>query len=68
MIEKPIWYMVDVQYLCHLPHPLSREDLRQHPTLSGMGVMRKGNRLSVQPVSKTEWQTILALNGLVDPL
>jgi predicted RNA-binding protein with PUA-like domain len=66
--EKPIWYMVDVQYLCHLPLPLSRDDLRKHPVLAGMGVLRKGNRLSVQPVSGLEWQDILQLNGLLDPL
>jgi predicted RNA-binding protein with PUA-like domain len=66
--DKPIWYMVDVQYLCHLPKPLSRADLRRHPLLSGMGVLRKGNRLSVQPVTLLEWQTILALNDIQDPL
>lgn len=66
--DKPIWFMVDVQYLCHLPQPLSREDLRQHPLLSGMSVLRKGNRLSVQPVKTEEWQAILTLSGIADPL
>jgi predicted RNA-binding protein with PUA-like domain len=66
--DKPLWFMVDVQYLCHLPQPLSRDDLRQHPLLAGMGVLRKGNRLSVQPVKAEEWQAILALNGIADPL
>lgn len=66
--EKPTWFMVDVQYICHLPNPLHRDDLYEHPTLSEMGVMRKGNRLSVLPVSMAEWQTVLALNGLEDPL
>ncbi|MBE0575031.1 MAG: EVE domain-containing protein [Desulfuromonadales bacterium] len=66
--EKPIWFMVDVQYLCHLPQPLNRDDLRQHPLLSGMSVLRKGNRLSVQPVKAEEWQAILTLSGIADPL
>ena len=66
--DKPLWFMVDVQYLCPLPQPLSRDDLRQHPLLAGMGVLRKGNRLSVQSVLAEEWQAILALNELVDPL
>ncbi|MGW8313236.1 MAG: EVE domain-containing protein [Desulfuromonadales bacterium] len=66
--DTPRWYMVDIQYLCHLPHPLSRDDLRQHPLLSGMGVLRKGNRLSVQPVTREEWQAILALNNIDDPV
>ena len=29
--DKPLWFMVDVQYLCHLSQPLSRDALRQHP-------------------------------------
>ena len=66
--EKPIWYVVDVQYQCHLPQPLTRDDLRRHPVLSGMGVLRKGNRLSVQPVSKAHWDEVLRINGLDDPL
>jgi predicted RNA-binding protein with PUA-like domain len=42
--------------------------LRQHPLLSGMGVLRKGNRLSVQPVTAAEWQVVLEINQMVDPL
>lgn len=66
--EKPIWFMVDVQYVAHLEHILTREDLRRHPVLSGMGVLRKGNRLSVQPVTKQEWQEVLKVNDMDDPL
>ena len=65
---KPIWYMVDVQYIGHLPKPLNRDDLRRHPILSGMDVLRKGNRLSVQPVTKEQWHEVLAVNGINDPL
>lgn len=66
--EKPIWYMVDVQYVAHLEHSLSRDDLRRHPVLSGMDVLRKGNRLSVQPVTRAQWLEVLAVNGIEDPL
>jgi predicted RNA-binding protein with PUA-like domain len=66
--DKPIWYMVDVQYVCHLSQPITRDDLRQHPLLSGMGVLRKGNRLSVQPVRAEEWQAILDLEEIEEPL
>jgi predicted RNA-binding protein with PUA-like domain len=65
---KPMWYMVDVQYRAPLPRPLTREDLRRHPELAGMAVLKKGNRLSVQPVTVEEWRTILTLGGLADPL
>ena len=66
--EKPIWFVVDVQYLCHLPCPLTRDDLRRHPVLSGMDVLRKGNRLSVQPVTAEQWREVLLVNGMEDPL
>ncbi len=65
---KPIWYMVDVQYLASLSAPITRSDLSQHPVLVTMGVMKKGNRLSVQPVTRGQWQAVLLLAGLDDPL
>jgi predicted RNA-binding protein with PUA-like domain len=66
--EHPLWYMVDVQYLLPLRRPLTREDLRAHPVLAGMGVLKKGNRLSVQPVTREEWRAALELGGVEDPL
>lgn len=66
--DAPIWYMVDVRYVTHLPRPLSRRDLRAHPLLSRMDVLRRGNRLSVQPVTPEQWQAVLAFGGLIDPL
>ncbi len=57
--EQPIWYMVDVKYIRHLGQPLTRDDLRRHPVLSGMGVLKKGNRLSVMPVTAEQWQAIV---------
>lgn len=66
--EKPIWYMVDVQYLASLASPITRQDLAQHPVLAAMGVLKKGNRLSVQPVTREQWQAVLQLAGLDDPL
>ena len=64
---NPIWYMVDVQALDPLPRPLTRMELRHHPLLAGMEVLRKGNRLSVQPVTAEQWRTVLAVAGLADP-
>ncbi len=66
-LERPIWYMVDVQHIAPLPHLLTRDDLRRHPVLAGMEVLRKGNRLSVQPVTAEQWRTVLQVGGLDDP-
>jgi len=67
-VDKPIWFMVDIQYRVTLPVPLTRNDLAAHPVLADMGVLKKGNRLSVQPVAAREWHAILELAGLGDPL
>lgn len=61
--SNPIWYMVDIQYIAELPYPLTRKDLQNHPLLCNMGVLRKGNRLSVQPVTAEEWRAVLAAGG-----
>ena len=59
--ERPIWYMVDVKFRARLPRPLTRLELAAHPVLAGMQVLRRGSRLSVQPVTAEEWRAVLAL-------
>lgn len=67
-LENPLWFMVDVQYAAELDPPVTRDDLNAHPVLSTMGVLRRGNRLSVMPVTKEEWRALLALRKIKDPL
>lgn len=67
-VDNPIWYLVDVRALQPLPQPLTRDDLRQHPALAGMELLRQGSRLSVQPVRRIEWRVVLKLAGVADPL
>lgn len=59
--ENPIWYMVDVKVLQKFSRTISLEEIKQHPKLKSMLVARRGNRLSITPVSKEDWQTILQL-------
>lgn len=61
---QPTWYQVDVQAVAAFAFPLTRQALQLHPVLSGMDVLRRGNRLSVQPVRPEEWQAVLELTGL----
>jgi predicted RNA-binding protein with PUA-like domain len=65
--ENPIWYMVDVRYLAPLERTLSRKELKAHPHLAGMMLLKKGVRLSVQPVSGQQWRAVLELAGSADP-
>jgi predicted RNA-binding protein with PUA-like domain len=58
---EPRWLTIDVQYDQPLPRPVPLAELRATPALAGMALLRKGNRLSVQPVTADEWRTILKL-------
>jgi len=60
-VENPRWYRVDVKFVRKLKRTISLYELREQTVLSEMPLVRKGNRLSVLPVTDTEWQTILAL-------
>ena len=59
--ETPRWYVVDIQHQKTFHTPLSLETLRQIPELSKMVLLQKGSRLSVQPVSENEWDTIVKI-------
>ena len=58
--EKPRWVLVDVQTL-RKTRTIGLAELRSIPPLAGMGVLQKGSRLSITPVSPQEWETIVAL-------
>lgn len=59
--QNPRWYRVDVKFVRKLQRTLSLQELREHPALQNMPLVRKGNRLSVMPVTEQEWHDILAL-------
>lgn len=58
---SPRWDMVDIKYVQKFSQPLSLDHLRKDTKLKGMVLLRKGSRLSVQPVSPLEWKHILSL-------
>ena len=60
--DNPRWYMVDVRYVRHLKRKISLRELKQHAeALDGLALIRKGNRLSIMPVTKEQWDYILDL-------
>ena len=59
--DDPRWYMVDIKLERIFPKPLSLDSLREVPELKSMELLRRGSRLSVQPVRKTEFDTVLKL-------
>ena len=61
--RNPRWVMVDVRLNKVLRTPLSLESLRGVKGLEKMELLRKGSRLSVQPVRESEWKIIVRLSG-----
>jgi len=58
---NPAWMMVDVKYVRSLCRTISLTELKQRPELEGLALVRRGNRLSIMPVSKAHWDFILSL-------
>ncbi|MBK8313110.1 MAG: EVE domain-containing protein [Acidobacteria bacterium] len=58
---NPIWEMVDIRLIRKFDQALSLDRLRDVPGLEKMELLRKGSRLSVQPVKPQEWKIILRI-------
>ena len=58
---NPRWYLVDVRFERKLRRTISLAELKAQAALEGMPLVRRGNRLSVMPVSAAEWEHILSL-------
>jgi len=59
--ENPTWYMVDIGFVERFPGIVPLETLKQTKGLENMMVTRKGSRLSVQPVTKAEFDIVTKL-------
>jgi predicted RNA-binding protein with PUA-like domain len=60
--EAPRWSLVDVK-LARKTRMLSLTEMRNAPELASMQVLRRGNRLSLTPVSEEEWRAVGRLLG-----
>ena len=59
--DNPRWFLVDVTLKEIFPVPLSLKRLRQEPDLQSMELLKKGSRLSIQPVSAGQFRVIMDL-------
>lgn len=58
---QPRWDMVDIKYVRKFPRELPLDELRKEAKLKRMVLLKKGSRLSVQPVTPVEWRHITTL-------
>jgi predicted RNA-binding protein with PUA-like domain len=61
---EPTWYMVDIRLDKVFAEPLTRTQLQAIPALKEMMLLKRGSRLSVQPVTAGEWAAIHKLAGV----
>lgn len=61
--DNPIWYMVDIKADREFARPVTLMEIKQLPQLESMMLVRRGMRLSIQPVSKNEWDEILSIGN-----
>jgi predicted RNA-binding protein with PUA-like domain len=59
--QSPRWFMVDIQFERKFAEPLSLDSLRGIAALKNMELLRRGSRLSVQPVRPDEFETVLKM-------
>ena len=59
--ENPRWLLVDVKYKRKLKREITLQELKENKKLKDFRLNQKGNRLSVIPVKKSEWDLILGL-------
>jgi len=62
--EKPVWFMVDIKLKGKFRRVIPLSELRENPELTSMKILQKGNRLSVTPVARGEWEAILRMEKL----
>ncbi|MEZ6129807.1 MAG: EVE domain-containing protein [Planctomycetaceae bacterium] len=61
--ENPRWYMVDIKLVQIFDAPVTRDQLKHDAVTAKMQVMSKGSRLSITPVSESEWKAVHRLAG-----
>lgn len=61
--DDPRWLMVDIRGEGPLDEPVTLEAMRASSALEGMPLLRRGNRLSITPVTRDQWRVILKMGG-----
>ncbi|MDX1509059.1 MAG: EVE domain-containing protein [Woeseiaceae bacterium] len=59
--DEPRWLLVDVQFVRKLKRTIPLTEIKQHPGLADMTLVRRGNRLSIFPVSDEHWDLVLGM-------
>jgi len=61
--KNPVWFMVDIKLQRIFNTPVTLDDIKKNSNLKNMRLIQRGNRLSVMPVEKEEWDEILKMGS-----
>lgn len=61
--DNPTWIMVDIKIVQKLKRPVTLEEIKESSKLQNMKLVQRGNRLSVMPVDKKEFDEIIKLSS-----
>ena len=61
--DNPIWLMVDIKAEQEFKRPVTLDEMKQNPRLQNMLVIRRGMRLSIQPVTQEEWDEVVGMDS-----
>jgi len=59
--DNPRWFMVDIKFVRKLSRTITLKELKEKPELADLALVRRGNRLSIMPVTEQQWDFILGL-------
>lgn len=59
--DNPRWFMVDIRLQRQFKRLITLDELKAHSGLQDLALVRRGNRLSVMPVTAQQWALILDL-------
>ena len=61
--KNPTWFMADIKLVKEFKKPVTLELIKSNPKLKNMKLIQRGQRLSIQPVTKEEWEEILKMGS-----
>jgi predicted RNA-binding protein with PUA-like domain len=61
--KSPTWFMVDIKLAKEFKNPVKLDSIKVNSKLKNMKLIQRGQRLSIQPVTKDEWDEILNMGS-----
>ncbi|MCX6170031.1 MAG: EVE domain-containing protein [Ignavibacteriales bacterium] len=61
--DSPAWFMVDIKFVKKFSNPVSIAEIKANKKLQKMNLIQQGNRLSVMPVTKEEFEEIARMGN-----